>query len=272
MNRIVPILPILLAAVQPLSGQQLPPDVPAPEPVAAMRLPQPQEELLPNGLRLVLYEDHRAPVVSIVLALRAGNAYDPDGKEGLSDLLASLLTRGAGALSGDSVAALVERAGASFGVVSGTDHITLQFDTPSSEAASGFSVIANAVLHPALDSTEFASRKRDRLNAVSGSLEDQQALAGRLFLLSTYADHPYGRRPRPASLLSIGLDDLRSYMTARVRPNGAVLVVAGDISLADASRMARGEFGAWTGSRPAGLPAQGARRTRLAPSGSRRPG
>ena len=260
MNRIVPILPILLAAVQPLSGQQLPADVPAPEPVAAMRLPPPQEELLPNGLRLVVYEDHRAPVVSIVLALRAGNAYDPAGKEGLSDLLASLLTRGAGALSGDSVAALVERAGASFGVVSGTDHLTLQFDTPSSEAATGFSVIANAVLHAALDSTEFAARKRERLNAVSGSLEDQQALAGRLFLLSTYADHPYGRRPRPASLLSIGLDDLRSYMTARVRPNGAVLVVAGDISLADASRMARGELGAWKGSRPAGLPAQGARR------------
>ena len=260
MNRQVLIPLLLLAAVQPLSGQQFPSDVPAPEPVTAMRLPRPQEERLPNGLRLVVYEDHRAPVVSIALALRAGNAYDPSGKEGLSDLLASLLTRGAGPLSGDSVAALIERAGASFGVVSGTDHLTLQFDTPTSGAATGFSVIANAVLHPALDSAEFAARKRDRLNAVSGSLEDQQALAGRVFLLSTYADHPYGRRPRPASLLSIGLDDLRSYMAARVRPNGAVLVVAGDISLAEASRLARGELGGWKGSRPAGLPAQSARR------------
>jgi zinc protease len=260
MNRQVLIPLLLLAAVQPLSGQQFPSDVPAPEPVTAMRLPRPQEELLPNGLRLVVYEDHRAPVVSIALALRAGNAYDPSGKEGLSDLLASLLTRGAGPLSGDSVAALIERAGASFGVVSGTDHLTLQFDTPTSGVATGFSVIANAVLHPALDSAEFEARKRDRLNAVSGSLEDQQALAGRVFLLSTYADHPYGRRPRPASLLSIGLDDLRSYTAARVRPNGAVLVVAGDISLAEASRLARGELGGWKGSRPAGLPAQGARR------------
>jgi hypothetical protein len=107
MNRQVLIPLLLLAAVQPLSGQQFPSDVPAPEPVTAMRLPRPQEELLPNGLRLVVYEDHRAPVVSIALALRAGNAYDPSGKEGLSDLLASLLTRGAGPLSGDSVAAPV---------------------------------------------------------------------------------------------------------------------------------------------------------------------
>ena len=259
MKRTVPIALVLLASAQTLNGQQFPPDVPAPAPVAAMSLPRPQEELLPNGLRLAVYEDHRAPVVSVALAVRAGNAYDPPGKEGLSDLLASLLTRGAGQLSGDSVAAVVERAGASFGVVSGTDHLTLQFDTPSSEAAVGFSVIANAIQRPALDSTEFAARKRVRLNAVSGSLDDPLALAGRVFLVSTYSDHPYGRRPRPASLLGIGLDDLQSYMAARVRPNGAVLVVAGDISLADASRMAHREFGAWAGSRPARLPAQGAR-------------
>jgi len=260
MNRPLLLSLLLLGTVQPLSGQQFPSDVPPPDPVAAMSLPRPQEELLPNGLRLVVYEDHRAPVVSIVLGLRAGNAYDPPGKEGLSDLLASLLTRGAGSLSGDSVAALVERAGASFGVVSGPDHLTLQFDTPSSEAATGFGVIANAVQHPALDSTEFAARKRERISAVSESLEDPQALAGRVFLLSTYSDHPYGRRPRPASLLGIGLGDLRSYMAARFRPTGAVLIVAGDISLADASRMVRQEFGAWKGSRPAGLPAQEARR------------
>lgn len=260
MNRPVLLSLLLLGTVQSLSGQQFPSDVPPPEPVGAMRLPRPQEELLPNGLRLVVYEDHRAPVVSIALGLRAGNAYDPSGKEGLSDLLASLLTRGAGPLSGDSVAALVERAGASFGVVSGSDHLTLQFDTPSSEVATGLSVIANAVQRPALDSTEFAARKQDRLNAVSGSLEDQQALAGRVFLLSTYADHPYGRRPRPASLLSIGPGDLRSYAAARLRPSGAVLVVVGDISFADASLKVRREFGAWKGSQPAKLPAQGARR------------
>jgi zinc protease len=260
MNRMVMVPLLLLSTVQPLNGQQFPPVVPPPEPVAAMRLPKPQEELLPNGLRLVVYEDHRAPVVSIALALNAGNAYDPPGKEGLSDLLASLLTRGAGQLSGDSVAALLERVGASFGVVSGADHLTLQFDAPSSEAATGFSVIGNAVQHPVLDSAEFAVRRGERVKAVNGTLEDPQTLAGRVFLLTSYSDHPYGSRPGPASLLSISADDLRTFMAARVRPNGAVLVVAGDISLAEASRMARGEFGGWKGSRPAGLPAQGPRR------------
>jgi zinc protease len=251
---------LLLACAQTLSGQQFPPDVPAPAAVTAMVLPQPQEDLLPNGLRLVVYEDHRAPVVSVALALRAGNAYDPTGKEGLSDLLASLLTRGAGQLTGDSIAAMIERAGAAFGVVSGTDHLTLQFDTPSSAAAVGFSVIANAIQRPALDSNEFEARKRERLNAVDGSLEDPQALARRVFLLSTYSDHPYGRRPKLASLLGIGLGDLRAYLEARVRPSGAFLIVAGDISFAEAGRMARQEFGAWKGTPPAVLPDQGPRR------------
>ena len=260
MSRSACLVLLALLASRAVHAQQLPADVPAAGPVTAMKLPRPQEEVLPNGLRLVVYEDHRAPVVSITLGLKAGNAYDPVRKEGLSDLLASLLTRGAGQRTADSVAALVERSGASFGVVSGADHLTLQFDTPSSEAATAFSLMADAIQRPALDSAEFEARKIERLEAVTASLEDDQALAGRVFFLATYADHPYGRRPTHASILDLTREDLRAYLAARVRPAGAVLVVAGDIRFADAARLARQAFGSWKGAKPPGLPPAGPRR------------
>ena len=99
-----------------LQGTQAPGGPPAPAPVTLPALPAAQEALLPNGLKLVVFEQHRQPVVSLIISIPAGTAFDPERKEGLADMLAALMTRGgAGERSGAEVAASIEGVGGSLG-------------------------------------------------------------------------------------------------------------------------------------------------------------
>ncbi|HMA42478.1 MAG TPA: hypothetical protein VKO86_00530, partial [Gemmatimonadales bacterium] len=67
---------------------------PAPTRLAPVRFPPFQESLLPNGMTLLVVENHEQPVVSVNLNFRAGALYDPAGKEGTAELVAQLLTKG----------------------------------------------------------------------------------------------------------------------------------------------------------------------------------
>jgi zinc protease len=244
-----------LGLVWGLEAQTAPEEPPAPGPVTPLGLPQPQQVLLPNGLRLVVLEQHRQPVVSIRLSLPAGSAFDPAGKEGLADLYAAMLTRGAGPRSGLGFATAVEDVGGTMGASAGPDHLLVQADVVSAHAALAFELIADVILRPTLDAGELEGVRQHTLNAIASGLEDPGSLAARVFLLATYRSHPYGRRPSPQSVQAITRADLDAFRRGRVRPTGSVLVVAGDITLAEARRLATQSLSAWKGLRPSPLPA-----------------
>ncbi len=242
-------LPFGLRAQQPAA------EPPAAAPVTAAALPRAQEALLPNGLRLVLLAQHRQPVVSVALTVAAGSAFDAEGREGTADLLAALLTRGGGARGAAEVARAVEEVGGSLSAIADPDQLTLQADVISPQAALAFELMADALLRPTLDSAEFAGQRDRTAASLSQGLGDPGTLGARVFLIGTYRESPYARRPTPQSVAAITRQDLLAFHRARVRPAGALLVVAGDITLVEARRLALRWFGGWKGLRPAALPA-----------------
>lgn len=238
----------LLALQAPVAGP------PAPGPLRAITLPPAQEVLLSNGLKLVVVEQHRQPIVSLSLSLPAGSAFDPEGKAGLADILAGLLTRGAGKRSGAEVASAIEDAGGSLRAGADPDFLTLQADFISSQAALGFELFGDAVLRPALDSADLAGLVARSAASLDAGLGDVGALAARVFLAATYQRHPYGRRPSPQSVQAIRRADLLAFLKTRARPAGSTLVVVGDLTLAEARRLATQWLGGWKGVRPVALP------------------
>lgn len=242
------------AAAAPL-GAQYPTEPPAPGPTAPFPLAAPKEALLPNGLRLLVLEEPRQPVVSITLMTPAGSAYDPKDKEGASDLLARLLTRGAGTRDAAGFAAAIESIGGSLGAVSDPDGLSIQADVLSRYAGTVLDLIGDMVLKPALDTAELRVAQQVMLATITTEPGDGAALATRVFLAGTYRTHPYARRPLPASVSGLTRADLESFRLARMRPAGSVLVIAGDITLAEARRLVTKSLGAWKGLRPAPLAA-----------------
>jgi zinc protease len=236
----------------PLAAQY-PTEPPAPGPVAPFPLAAPKEVLLPNGLRVLVVEQPRQPVLSITLITPAGSAFDPADKEGTSDILARLLTRGAGTRNAAQFAAAIEAIGGSLGAVSDPDGLSIQADVLSAHAATVLDLIGDMVLRPALDTAELRTAQEVILTTLNTEPSDGGALAGRVFLVGAYRQHPYARRPLPASVSRLTRADLESFRQARMRPTGSVLVLAGDITLATAQRLVTKSLGAWKGLRPAPL-------------------
>ncbi len=245
-----------LGAAVPLRAQ-FPSSPPAPAPVKPAAFPPFQEATLANGLRLVLVENHRDPVVAFRLAMPAGSAFAPAGKEGLSTLAATLLTRGAGTRTAEQVAAAIEGAGGSLAAGSGPDFVTLYGSALSANAALAMELAGDAVARPTFADRELELARQQQLSALQLEQSQPASIASRAFNSALYGPTAYGRAPTAASVRAITRDDLVAYEQARLRPQGALLVVAGDITLPQLRALAQRSFGGWTGA-PAAAPAMAA--------------
>lgn len=227
---------------------QAPARPPAAGPVKPAALPAFQESRLPNGLRLMLVESHRRPVVSIALMLPAGSVYDPAGKEGLASMVANTLTKGAGTRTAEQVSAAIEGVGGSISASDGLDFMNVRANVLSPDAPLAFELVGDAVARPTFADKEVELARTQAASALTLEQSNPAALAQRYFAAHLYGGHPYGRRANAASVRALAVRDLRDFQAARLVPRGALLVVAGDITMARARQLALTHFGAWTGS------------------------
>ena len=233
------------------AGAQAPTKAPAPGPVKPAAIPAFQEATLPNGLRIMLVESKRQPVVSIALMLPAGDAYDPNGREGLASMVASVLTKGAGKRSADQVSSDIEGVGGSIGASSGSDFMNVRANVLAENAPLAFELVADAVTRPTFATKEVELVRTQTLSALQLEQSQPSSLAGRFFAAQLFGAHPYGKRPTPATIRALTTGDLTAFQKSRLVPNGALLVVAGDIGLPRVRALAQQHFGGWSGASPA---------------------
>ncbi|MES2178329.1 MAG: insulinase family protein [Gemmatimonadota bacterium] len=253
-NRIVSALMLApLAGAFLAAGAQAPRKAPAPAPVKPAAIPAFQETTLSNGLRVMLVESKRQPVVSIALMMPAGDAYDPAGKEGLAGIVAGVLTKGAGARSADQVSTAIENVGGSIGASTTPDFMNVRANVLAENAPLAFELVADAVARPAFESKEVELARTQTLSGLQLEQSQPASLAARFYAAQLFGAHPYGKRPTPITVRSLSVDDLRAFQKSRLVPSGALLVVAGDISMARTKELGEKSFGSWKGSAPAAV-------------------
>jgi zinc protease len=233
---------------------QYPTTPPAPAPIKPAAFPPYQQATLSNGLRLIVVQSRKQPVVSVSLSFAAGSAQDPAGKSGLAEMAAGLLTKGAGKRSADEIAAAIEGVGGSIGAGADEDFLTLRADALANDARLAFDLVADAAARPTFPEKELELLRSQSLSGLQLELSQPASLASRALLKGLYGAHPYARKPDAASVKAITRDDLVQFQKSRLRPAGALLVVAGSLSLAEAQALASAAFAGWTGA-PAATPA-----------------
>jgi zinc protease len=248
---------VALAAmlVLPRSVQaQFPTTAPPPAPIKPAVFPPFQEATLPNGMRLLVVQSKKQPVVAISLSFAAGSAFDPAGKNGLASMVASLLTKGAGKRSADEISAAIEGVGGSIAAEAGDDFLRLGAEVLDHDAKLAFDLVADAAIRPTFPEKEVELLRTQFLSALQLELAQPASLASRALAKGLYGEHPYGRKADPASVKAITRADILEFQKSRLRPSGALLVVAGSLSLTEAQSLATAAFGGWTGA-PAAMPA-----------------
>lgn len=220
---------------------------PAPLPLAEAQFPAFVEFELENGLRVVLVPSSKQPVLSMQLSVLGGTLYDSPGKSGLADIVAGLLTKGAGARSAEEIAAAIERVGGTLAAYAGPDFLGVSASVLTNDRELAFELLSDALLRPTFPARELDLLRTQTLSALSLARSQPAAIAGRTFAKGVYGEHPYGRRADEASVRAITRDDLLEFHSARVRPAQALLVLAGAIDSVEAHRLAQRSFGEWSG-------------------------
>ena len=224
---------------------------PVAERLHPVHFPPFQQVAMPNGITLLLVENHEQPTLSLSLSFRAGSAYDPAGKEGVAEFVADLLTKGTPTRDAEQIASTIEGVGGSIGATAGDDFLTIATDGLSDHADLAFTLLGDVTRRATYPQEELELTRTRSLSSLDVELSQASNVAARAFQKEIFGKNPYGRGTSAASYKAITRDDVVGFAQRRLRPSGALLVVAGDITLARARDLATQAFGTWTGAAPA---------------------
>jgi len=233
---------------------QAPTSPPAPMPLRPARFPAFAKGTLPNGVNMIIVEHHKQPVVTVTLALPAGASYVAADKTGLDGIVAEVLTKGTESRAPDQIAAEVEGLGGSISAYSDNDFLRITVSALAENLPQAMNVLADVVMHSTFPAREVELARTRALSALQIDLSEPGAIAQRAFSHEVYGDHPYGRNYTATTLRAITRDDVVGFYDAHVKPQGALLVVAGDVSAAAVRSLAEQAFARWQGA-PAPAPA-----------------
>jgi zinc protease len=209
-------------------------------------IPKPFETVLPNGLKVVVFEDKRLPLVSYRLGFKTGSIYDPKDSIGLTSATASLLNEGTKTRSSKQLAEEIERLGASISAGAGEDTTTVAASALSMYSSDVLRLMADMVLNPAFPENELALYKKNTVENLKYQRSQPAFLADEQVSKILYGTHPYGiASPSAADVEKITRDKLMSFHAKMFAPNNATLVVVGDVNRENLLKEIKENFGGW---------------------------
>lgn len=238
------------------SAPSTPATPPPPAPAKEIRFPAFQERTLGNGLRLVVIEQHEQPLVSLRMMLNAGKAYEPDGKAGLAQATAALLTQGTATRSAQQIAQTIDFVGGHLDANAGIEAGYVDLSVTSDQLDLGFDLLADVVLHPSFPQEEIERWRRQAVNGLQIDQQDASYVASAATTRLIFGDYPYGRPAggTPVSLAGLTREDLVAFHQRHFIPNQTILAIVGDVKPADAFARAERAFGSWPKGTPSELP------------------
>ncbi len=206
----------------------------------------------PGGVEAWLVEEHAIPILSVRLAFRGGATGDPEGREGLANMVSGLLDEGAGDLDSQAFQGRLEDLVIRLGFDAGLDTFTANLKTLSEHTDAAFEMLRVALTAPRFDAEPVERVRRQILVGLERRAEDPDRIAQRTWFETAFPDHPYGRpvRGTAESVGRISVDDLRGFVDGRLARDRLHIAVVGDITPERLAPLLDATFG--------GLPRSGA--------------
>lgn len=223
-------------------------------PVRAMDI---KEVTSPGGINGWLIQDTTVPLFTMQFAFRGGSALDPEGKEGLAEMVSGLLDEGAGELDSEAFQERLENNSISLRFSASTDSFGGSLKALTEHRDMAVDLLRLALTQPRFDAEPVERMRGQFLSRVRRRDERPGYLARRAWQNEIFGSHPYGRELRgtEASLKAITREDLEAFVARRFARDVLVVGAVGDIDEETFGRMMDEAFGDLPrGGAPIGLP------------------
>jgi len=247
---------LTLVPIYTRAEQTTPPAPAAPRPV---RVPQPKERTLANGLRVIVIEKSGLPLVAARLLIKTGAEADPADRAGLADMTASLVTKGTKTKSAEEIALGVEALGATIESGAAWDYSYVSLSAIANKFTEAMGYVADVTLRPTFAQEELDRLRDQNIDALSVAMQNPAQLANFVAARVLYGGGAYGHNQggTPESLPAIKRDDVVNFHHTYYRPDNAILLVAGEVKSDSVFATVEKLFGSWKaqGEMPPAMPA-----------------
>ncbi len=250
------LLALAASAQQPQGGEAKPLPgkvtrlnrVPVNNEILKVKLPHPKEFTLPNGLAVMVLEDHKLPTVNYSLWIKSGALSDPGDMPGLASFTSDMLREGTATRSSTQIAAELDELGATFfgNAGFGSNLTIVQASGLSQSADKVMELLSDLTLNPKFPADELEKFRRQERARLTQARSNPGLLARERFYKAVYGSFPASvQLATSESVQKVTPEALKGFHDKFYVPNNAMLAIEGDVTLAQATALAKKHFGAW---------------------------
>lgn len=214
---------------------------PLPAPPPKIEIGSYQKQVLPNGMTVILVENHKIPKVTYNMVIDFDPIMEGD-MQGYVDLAGGLLGTGSKNRTKDQINDEIDFIGANV-------HFNAQgfFATCLKKHNEKLlEIISDALINANFTQEELDKAKKQTLSGLAAEKTDPNAISDKINKLVVFGkDHPYGNSMSEASVTAVTLDKCKEYYSTYIHPNKAYLAIIGDITIAEAMPLITKYFGNW---------------------------
>ncbi|CAM1345804.1 M16 family metallopeptidase [Tenacibaculum crassostreae] len=214
---------------------------PQPGPAPKINLGTPKKFSLPNGLQVLVVENHKLPRVTATLTID-NPPMSYGNKKGVETMLSGMLGTGSTNTSKAKFDEEVDFLGAN---ISFWDE-GARASSLSKYFPKVLGLMADAAFNPVFTQEEFDKQMKQTLDGIKNSEKSVAAIANRVQNALTYGkNHPYGEFTSEATLKNVTLEDVKNLYNKTYKPNNAYLIIIGDVTLNEIKPQVESLFNQW---------------------------
>ncbi|MFL6542679.1 MAG: M16 family metallopeptidase [Chthoniobacterales bacterium] len=209
-----------------------------------------QKHTLPNGLRVLVREDRRLPLVAITAAFRGGLLAEQRENNGITRLLARSLLKGTKTRTAEEIADAIESVGGSIGSEVGNNSFSISLDVTKPDLPLAVEILADVLLNATMPEQHVEREKEVQIAAILEEDEHLTSVARNILRSALFGEHPYALRGSGSaeSVAELAPADLRAMRDRLVVAKNCVVSVFGDVDSSEVQRL----FQTMLGEMPAG--------------------
>jgi zinc protease len=206
-----------------------------------------EKRVLPNGLIVLLKEDHRLPFVEIRAALKGGVLAESMENNGASLMMAKMLLKGTRTRNADEIVREIESLGGHIDTFGGNNSFGVTAEVLSGDFETGLEMVADVLLQPSFPADHVEREREMQLAQIRAQKDDLLSSAFRLMRRGMFGERGYGLNAQGTenSISALTIDTIRKFHLRLTVPNNCVLAIYGDIHPDDALALLEKHLGAW---------------------------
>jgi len=203
--------------------------------------------VLPNGLRLLVKEQHRLPFVQFRIVFRGGVLGEIPANNGVTQLTSRLLLKGTRTRTAEQIAREIESVGGGLDTYAGFNSHGASAEVMRPDFATGLELFADIILHPTFPDGEIERERELQLAGLRDQRDQVLETGSRAMRRGLFGDQSYGLDPlgTEESVARLTLADLQQLHRESMTPDNAVLAIYGDVDTEEVRRAVEATFGSW---------------------------